>query len=382
MNIGISLLHALPEIGGGWRYIENILDALSSVTTSHRFFIFCTEDSEPLVPRDERFVAVRIECNARSRPRRLLAEHLSLPRFARRYQVACLHSFSGTVSYGSAIPTVATVYDLKAYDNPTGLSPLKRIYLKSLWGRCFKRAALILPMSFTTADALVRHEFAVPARLRVICNSVRQSYRVLDGLACETVRKKYNLPETFWLYVANYQAHKNHDRLIRSFAAVQASRPDSWPLVLCGNLSSKRVGIADLVRESGLEGKVLFVQDLADAEMPALYNSASALVFPSEYEGGGLPVMEAMACGCPVLASDIPTTREAGAEAVEMFDPRTKEGITSAMLRFMGDAQLRTQCRREGLKRAAMFSAARVAGDLIEAYETAGQLKSRAATLG
>jgi glycosyltransferase involved in cell wall biosynthesis len=129
--------------------------------------------------------------------------------------------------------------------------------------------------------------------------------------------------------------------------------------------------LAAKIRAANIERNVVFISDLADDEMPLLYNGALALVFPSFCEGGGIPVMEAMACGCPVAASDIPAIRESGGDAIRFFDPNKVESISAAVLAMKSDPEARKRLTEKGLVRADAFCGSTVADKLVSVYKEA-----------
>jgi glycosyltransferase involved in cell wall biosynthesis len=142
----------------------------------------------------------------------------------------------------------------------------------------------------------------------------------------------------------------------------------AWPLVLRGDGDRIREDVRLQIREAGLEGKVLFLPRVDEAELPALYTAASALVFPSTYEGFGIPVIEAMACGCPVVAAAVPAVVESGRDAIWAIDQPSAGAFCQAMRTLQADAGRRADLSRRGLERARYFRSESVVPHLFEAY--------------
>jgi glycosyltransferase involved in cell wall biosynthesis len=261
-----------------------------------------------------------------------------------------------------------TFYDFKMFDMPDQYSFWKRTYLQAAVRRSATRAALILCMSHSTASA-AKSWLNVPAeKLRVVPYPLRENFVPASPTETAAFRRRLNLPEKFWLYVAHVYPHKNHARLFEAYARVLRESREPWPLVLCGRTFGQ--DFSRTFEELGIGTNVFWLPYLPDEDMPLLYSSASALVFPSLYEGGGLPVMEALACGCPVIASDLPTTREfAGAAVALTFDGLQTESITDAMLKL---AARRGDLDREvGIAAMRDSQPAKVAAVLTEAFSAA-----------
>jgi glycosyltransferase involved in cell wall biosynthesis len=261
-----------------------------------------------------------------------------------------------------------TVYDLAAFAMPGAYTPMRRFYAHFMLPHSVKAATVVAPMSEKTAADLAA-AFRVPReRMVVIPNPINGSFQPATAEAVQFFRRRYGLPDSIWLYVAHYYPHKNHARLLEAYHRLQAMDGGAWPLVLRGNKNGAEREIARLVARWGLEDVVIWLPPLTDEEMPVLYSAASALVFPSLFEGGGIPLMEAMACGCPVVASDIPTTREFADDAAMCFDPCDVESIARAMLACQRDGPLRERLRRRGLEVAENHRPDRTYAQLCKAF--------------
>jgi glycosyltransferase involved in cell wall biosynthesis len=206
--------------------------------------------------------------------------------------------------------------------------------------------------------------------IRVI---LEPSFQPAQPDAIGEFRMKYHLPEQCWLYVAHDYPHKNHVRLLQAYHQLKTGGRKPWPLVLRGDGLQTSSVLRRHVVQLGLESDVIFLPRLERFELPMLYSAASALVFPSLYEGGGIPVVEAAACGCPVTASQLPPIEEFVGEAALYFDPLDVKAIAESMLKFESDAELRKHYRQKGLTRAENHRAQRVVPILLDAYHrTAG----------
>ena len=223
-----------------------------------------------------------------------------------------------------------TVHDLIAYSHPGSHGLLRRWFIKTMLPFSVHRATVLAPVSEWTADGLQKMFGADTVKMVIINNPVSEEFQPCD-IGTDQFRNRYHLPPRFWLYVAHFYPHKNHQRLLKAYQLLRSRDPDTWPLVLRGNEARGGVPVARWVERLGLKDHVVLLPPIQDEEMPLLYSSAGALVYPSLAEGQGIPVIEAMACGCPIAASEIPTTLEFGGQAVITFKPEDVEDIARAM---------------------------------------------------
>jgi len=366
MRIGLNLLHVLPEVTGGWSYLDGLLAGLAADGGDARFVAFVTPASAPLVPRGGRFETVCVRFPASVRPLRVAFENTALAALARRHRVDTMHHFHGALPLGSAVPSVVTVYDLLVMAHPGQFRRLTRAYLCAMLRRA-ARADMLTPISHATARDVATRLGVAPERMRVVLPVVAPRFAPRPAAEVEAFRRRRSLPPEFWLYVAYPYVHKNFARL---FAACARLRGEGrrWPLVVRSAPSPR---LAGLVAGSGLGDGVVLLPPLPEEEMPLLYQAATAFVFPSFFEGAGLPLMEAMACGCPCAASDIPTTREFAGNSVLAFDPLDVDSIARAMAALHDSAAAREGLRAAGLARAAAFRCGSGAAAFLDAHATA-----------
>lgn len=368
MRIGLNLLHAMPEVGGVWNYISQLLGSLKILGPEYQFVAFVTDRSHALVENPPGFSVVRCGLDPRSRFQRVLFENTVLQYLAGKYRLDCMHWFANTQAVYNRVPGVVTVYDLHAFKNYSAYPFFKRIYLRNTMRLTARRQTLILPMSQATADDLVSCLKINPARMSVVRVILEAFFRPASTEVVEAFRAKYGLPEKFWLYVAHAYRHKNHARLLQAYRDLKNGK-DIWPLVLRGDTLAET--LRSQISELNLQSDVVFLPRLERSELPGLYSAATALVFPSLYEGGGIPVAEAAACGCPVAASALPSIREVIQDSALYFNPLDIKSIAAAMRKFMDDAELCERLRQKGLAHAEMCRAEYVLPVLADAYRRA-----------
>ncbi|HYV98858.1 MAG TPA: glycosyltransferase family 1 protein [Gemmatimonadaceae bacterium] len=371
MRIGLNLLPFHPGTGGTWQYVAGLLAALAEHDRANEYVAYVTSHSDALVPRAPAFRTVPFAFDPRRRPMRVLAENLVLRGRFQRDGLDCMHHLFNTLPRRFAQPSVVTVYDVMAFERPGDFPLIKRRYLHAGIARAARHAAVLAPMSRSTADHLRRMFGVDEARIVLVPASIGDGFRRANDLDIERFRRRYSLPAAFWLFVSGAYMHKNHATLLRAFQALRATRPDAWPLVVRGEVTPEVQRVID-----DAPAGISVLPRLADHEMPLLYSAAAALVFPSLFEGAGLPLLEAMACGCPVVASDLETTAEFAPGAALMFNPGSEAELTAAMRRVEESAGLRETLQAAGLAAVASFRPAAAAAACLRAYEVAARTKS------
>ncbi len=263
--------------------------------------------------------------------------------------------------------TVLTVHDLSFMRVPECSQPSLRSYLLRVVPPSVRRADVVLADSQSTRNDVIELLGASPDRVRVVYPGVDARFqRVQDAPALAAVRQRYRLPEHFMLGVGTLQPRKNLPRLIQAYAQLGAD-PDA-KLVIAGGTGWMYEDIFRRVEELGLQNRVCFPGYVADEDLPALYTLAELFVFPSLYEGFGLPPLEAMACGTPVVASNVSSLPEVVGDAALMVDPRDVGALAGAMQRALSDPSLRSVMVQRGLAQARDFTWARAAEQLLQVY--------------
>jgi glycosyltransferase involved in cell wall biosynthesis len=344
--IGISLLTLVPgELGGSESATSGLLRALAhSGTLPYRVYL------PPAAPDAHEGLPYEVVSEyraAHSRLERLAALAVATIRpepLRRRLRSADAVHFPFTIRVPTVeAPTVVTLHDLQHVDLPELFSRAERTFRSVYYHRSARAAArVVVPSTFVRVGA-VGHLGLDPARVCVVPH----------GIDHGRFSPSDDEPEPFLLYPARAWPHKNHARLYEAFALLRRERPE-LRLVLTGG---GHTGAAP----EGVEVRGHVSLD----ELVSLYRRASALVFPSRYEGFGQPVLEAMACGCPVACSDIPALVEVGGDAVRTFSPDDAEAIAAAVRDVLIDP---TTFRERGLERAALYDWDRAAAGYEDVY--------------
>ena len=266
-------------------------------------------------------------------------------------------------------PIVITLHDMSLFAQAR-LHPLKsRLAVRPIIPVVARRAAAIITVSRHAKREIVAGLRVPPEKVHVIYEAAAPQYRVItDTAELERVRRRYHLQKPFVLYVGTIEPRKNLTRLVLAFAQAQRRNPE-LELILVGQLGWHYGSLLKTIENLPLGSAVRRLGYVPDEDLPALYNLARVLAFPSLYEGFGLPVVEAMACGTPVLTSNGSSLAEIAIGASCLIDPRNEQAIADGLLRLSRDDDWHAELRAAGLARAAEFSWQRAAEETVRVYD-------------
>jgi len=269
----------------------------------------------------------------------------------------------------TSLPRVVTLHDIQHHDLPQFFSRSERALRRLTYDAAARQASAVITPSEYSARRITDVLGIPPERVEAIHNGIdHERFRPGPAAGDADMLAPLGLPRPFVLYPANLWPHKNHGRLIEAFARV--SEPD-LELVLIGQTYGRLQGLRERAREVGAAARLRHLGYVERGAVPALYRAARAVVFPSLYEGFGGPPLEAMACGCPVAASNRAALAEVCGGACVALDPESVESILAAIDRVVRDESLRPQLEEAGLKRARGFSWEATAKRHAEVYRRA-----------
>ncbi|MCS7051142.1 MAG: glycosyltransferase family 4 protein, partial [Thermomicrobium sp.] len=287
---------------------------------------------------------------------------------------ALVHGPVNVVPLAGGRPTVVTVHDLAFLHFPTHYPASKRWYLQLMTGASVRRARMVIAVSEATRRDVVQAYGVTPERVVVVPNGIDPHWCRVPDEELARWRDRNGVPERFILFVGTLQPRKNLVTLLEAYARLG---PDfSWPLFVVGAPGWLESPIYRRVEELGLTGRVRFVGYAPPEELRAWYSAATLFVYPSVYEGFGLPVLEAMACGVPVIAADRSALPEVAGEAAVLADPTDPQALATAMRSLADDEALRRALARAGQERARAFSWERTARETAAVYRRLGAPRS------
>lgn len=374
MRIGIDVSWAQMGPSGTATYVAGLVEALTRVGAEHDYVLFTRRPERygPALPDLDRPNTARMAVDA---PLTNLRQQVALPPALRRGQLDLYHSPAFFLPLALPLlwrgPTVVSMFDLNFLRLRENWRAGRRATYLSLAVQApiaARQATRIITLSETSARDIARLLRAPPHKIAVVPAAPRDTFRDLPGArAVARARESYG---RFFLSVGVLAPQKNLARVLAAFARLDDG---ATRLVLAGRPAGAyaEAVLRPLARELGVEGRVVFVGATSDDELRALYHAAEALVFPSLGEGFGLPIVEAMACGCPVVTSNLSSMPEVAGDAALLVDPHDVASIAQALRSLLRDPALRADLVARGSARAARYTWDEAARGTLRVYEQA-----------
>jgi glycosyltransferase involved in cell wall biosynthesis len=369
MKIGISVLTAGRDAGGPETYEVQLIRHLACLDRQNQYFVYCTHQEAiraiDVQQENIRYRLLRPSC-------RWISVLLDLPVKLYRDQVDLLHA-TFTPPPLLIKPLVHTVHCVSSIIHPEFYPASVRWRLNKLLKLGIRRARHLICVSGTTRNHL-QELFQVPAeRTSVIYNGVSPIFSpVPEEEAHQAVISKYNLRGPYFLFVGKLETRKNLQRILQAFSRYRKTSAGSEKLVLVGKRSASFPGIDELIHSLGIQEDVLLLGYVPAGDLPSLYSAARLFVFPSCWEGFGIPILEAMSCGVPVLTSSRTCLPEIAGDAALIVDPESVEEIAEGMAQIAFSYPLRGELIRRGLERAKAFDWGSCARQTLEVYSKVG----------
>ncbi len=370
MRIGLDARYVYDHFPGIGRYVVHLSHALADLPHDHTLVLL----SNPALP-NTRYDMTTL----RQRPNVELVEttarpfspgeHRQIPALARALRLDVLHSPYYLKPYaGLPCPSVVTIYDLIGRRYP-GVLPWRGRWLFTITtGMAVYTAQRILTISASARDDIVHYYRVPPERIVVTHLAADARFAPQPPAVIEAVRAKYGLPARYVLYLGANKPHKNLERLVAAWARLEEGV--AGHLVIAGHYDPRYPAVQQIVNEQGLTARVHFLPNVAEHDLPALYGGATLFAFPSYYEGFGLPPLEAMACGTPVVCANTSSLPEVVGDAAVTVDPFDGVKMSAALRMVLENPALQAYLRRRGPQQAAQFSWQHTARTTLAVYES------------
>jgi glycosyltransferase involved in cell wall biosynthesis len=376
MRIGLSTPVMQRGQSGVGQYVLSLVRALLAAPEGNEFTLFVLEEDLPAFAfAADRMTLVPVAECYRPALRNVLWHQLRLPALVRSHGLEVLHVPSyRRMLWSRPCALVATIHDLAPFRVTGKYDPARMFYGRSVVPRLARRQDEIIAVSEYTANDLKTYFGLSRDRVQVIHNGL-DHHRFNPGsrtAAKASVAARHGLHEPYFLYVARLEhPAKNHVRLIAAYDQFKAATNSTWQLVLGGGDWHGAEAVHTATRQSSFARDIHCLGFVPDVDLPALYRAAELFVFPSLFEGFGLPPVEAMACGCPVLSSTRGALDEVVGDAAAILDPDSTTDMQAQMTRLAADNAARDKLRIKGLAHAAQFNWQETATATLAVYARA-----------
>lgn len=387
MHIGINAqLLSFSENyrnGGVSRYIRSLLTELAKQPGEHEYTVFVNGQEvieqltalSPALACHPQITFVSATWSESQPTARIAWEQLTLPSLIRRKRIDVLHAPVNVLPemLPQSCAGVVTLHDLAFLRFPNVLTRSKRLYHRTFTIRSLRRASLIIAVSESTKQDAVELVGVPAERIQTVYTCINERFSNVSKEETQALRQKYGLAGGFLLYLGTLEPRKNIPTIIEAYARLRQTYNRTEKLAIVGGKGWLYDTIFAKVRTLGLESEVIFPGFVPDEEQATWYAAASAFVYPSLYEGFGLPVAEALACGTPTVTSTVSSLPEAGAGVALTVEPLDVPAMADACYLAVTDAALREKCKAMAPTIAERFSGQSMVRHTLLAYEQAAK---------
>jgi len=367
MKIGFDAKRAFLNEAGLGNYSRTTLNALREYFPEHEYILYTPELRADLFPEQEFFEVYSPDSPA-SKLFKSLWRSISLGRQLQKHEIELYHGLSHELPadiHKTGVPAVVTIHDLIFLRYPQFYKPIDRnIYSEKIKYSC-GAARKIIAISNQTRDDIIHFLNVNPEKIEVVYQAVSpRFFAPEDKNRQKEVIGKYNLPENYFLSLGTIEKRKNQLNILKALIAANIG----LPLVIVGKPTAYAFELSKYIEETKLGNSVIFLDSVPDCDIPFIYRQATALVYVSFFEGFGLPVIEAMASGCPVVTSGTSCLPEAGGDAALYCNPSDVDDIARKIKDVAEDSTLRQKLIEKGRLRALDFTPEKTARALMDVY--------------
>jgi glycosyltransferase involved in cell wall biosynthesis len=352
-----------PGIG---RYMKCLTESIIAQAPEHEYLLILPPNGESLVnaPKAAK-ICPRLKYYS-------VREQIELPRILSRHKIDLLHAPHFLLPLVRQCPSVATIHDVIYLACPQDLPSLAgRLYYRAMMNACSRVATRIITDSEYSRNEIVRYLRADPAKIELVYPGVDPGFhRVADSARLDAVRSKYGIDRDYILCVGIYKPRKNHEGLLRAFRRLRENACRAQ-LVIAGPMAEGDPVLRRLAIELGVAEHIVFTGFVDEPDLQALYSAATVYACPSFYEGFGFTVLEAMACGTPVVCSSATSLPEVAGTAALYSDPHDPEQMASQLHRVFSNAALRNSLIEQGRQNLQRFNWADTARQTLAVYDHA-----------
>lgn len=370
MKIGINAMQVRAAKSGVGQYIHALLEALLERDPFHQYTVFCTAENQA----NYAFPARNLETVTWGLPEnrkfaRLINEYRKFPDEIARHGLNVFHGPSNFLPLRKTCPYVVTIHDLTYFVQPGRTGFLRRHYWYEMTRRTVKLADAIITDSACSKNDIKRFFPGAELKTHVVPLAAHKRYRQVEYGRERSALQRLGITEPYVLFVGTLEPGKNVSRVIQAFDSVAEQFPHHV-LLVAGDRGWMFEGIFQTAQAARHRDRIRFLGYVDDLAAVDLMNFCDALLFPSLYEGFGLPPLEGLACGAPVITSNTSSIPEVVGDAALMVDPYSIKDIATILTRVLTDGGLREELRRRGPERASLFSWDKTAEETLQVFKS------------
>jgi glycosyltransferase involved in cell wall biosynthesis len=369
MRIGIDATAVPPKPMGAGLYIVYLIRELGKLDSLHEFVVFAQEYLRPNLEGSVDRQLQIVWLKNMSRPRRLTWEQTVFPRLIREMGLDLLHSPHYTMPLFCPVPTVVTFHDMTYFIYPEKHTLAKRYFFPWMMRRSSRRADKIIADSESTRQDAIRFVKVPPDKITTVHLGYNEIFRqITDQEMLQEIEQQYHLPDRFVFYAGAFEPRKNVPLLLNAFEQIASKHADLHLVVTGGTGWNNQETLAQIDRMQSKD-RIIRLGHIPHADLPAIFNLAEVFVYPSLYEGFGLPPLEGLACGTPVITTNISSMPEVVGNAGILVPPDEEAALVQAMTDVLTDDDLRQRLSAAGPVRAANFTWRHTAEKTLKIYE-------------
>ncbi|MBC8553595.1 MAG: glycosyltransferase, partial [Candidatus Brocadiales bacterium] len=369
MRIGINASKVCDVHTGVGRYTSNLRKSILEANGKNNYYFYVPGNTgnATMAGRSE-IQSEKPETTIQNNTLRILWEQIMLPIYSRKDRLDLFHYTDHALSlFQRTRPTIITVHDIAYVRFPNLLNKSRQIYKKNILRVSIERADIIVADSFSTKRDIIKYYGVKEEKIKVVHLGVESRFRPISNV--EEYRLRNNIPSKIILNVGTLEPRKNVITLIRAFEKLREKGCKDYKLVIAGERGWLYEEILEEIENNEASKSISYLGVIRDEDLPELYNCADIFVYPSHYEGFGLPPLEAMACGIPVITSNTSSLPEVVGDAGIMVDPADVNSLCEAMHSVLTNKQLWQQMSRNGLQRSRLFSWKKTAKEILGIYD-------------